>query len=362
MGKCIIIYADSKGGVKTVSETLHKSFKSNSIEIDLWNMNDHSSNLLGKIFKSLNESWKISREEVFILQHFDAIFLGLFLRLFGFRRLINVVHIDLVSYYESVGYLKKAVIRLMFFLIKNKKIVFVSKEAELKAQQFFKLRNTNTIYNLYDFDFLEKNMIEDKKKITLGSISRLHTVKNVDLIIRLIKELNKKNENIDVLIYGDGDQYNNLKNYIYKLGCENFIKMMGVCNDKNEMYNSIDALISLSSIEGLPTVILESIAFGKPVLYTDCSSGPRELMAPSTNPLNKTNSYEKTNVGYLVKPVLDVASYSNSLSSYEQEYVGILESFISDVGKQNFSMEYDASPFSEEVVVKKWLEMIGQLN
>jgi glycosyltransferase involved in cell wall biosynthesis len=189
-------------------------------------------------------------------------------------------------------------------------------------------------------------------------------VKNIDLIIRLVKELNKRSKYIaiELLIYGEGDHNFHLKKYIHKLGCEGFVKMMGASNDKQKMYESIDALISLSSIEGLPTVILESIAFGKPVLYTDCSSGPRELMAPSTNPLNKTNSYEKTNVGYLVKPVLDVASYSDSLSSYEQEYVGILESFISDVGKQNFSMEYDASPFSEEVVVKKWLEMIGQLN
>lgn len=357
-----IVYADSKGGVKTVSEILHKSFKNYSIENDLLNMSNYGKNLLGKIFNSFIEIKRENNNEIFILQHFDAIFLGLFLRLFGFRRLINVVHIDLVTYYKSVGVFKKAVLRLMFLLIKNQKVIFVSKEAELKAKQFFKLKNTSTIYNIYESNFFEKKRVETKKKITLGSISRLHTVKNIDLTIRLIKELNKKDKNIELLIYGDGEQENYLKKYIYMLDCEGFIKMMGASNDKQKMYNSIDALISFSSIEGFGMTILESIAFGKPVLYTDCSSGPRELMAPSTNPLNKTNSYEKTNVGYLVKPVLDVASYSDSLSSYEQEYVGILESFISDVGKQNFSMEYDASPFSEEVVVKKWLEMIGQLN
>lgn len=359
-----IVFADSKGGVKTVSEILHKSFKNYSIENDLLNMSNYGKNLLGKIFNSFIEIKRENNNEIFILQHFDAIFLGLFLRLFGFRRLINVVHIDLVTYYKSVGVFKKAVLRLMFFLIKNHKVIFVSRESELKAKQFFKLNDTKTIYNIYNFNFFENHKVEDIKKMTLGSISRLHTVKNIDLIIRLVNELNKRSKYIaiELLIYGEGDHNFHLKKYIHKLGCEGFVKMMGASNDKQKMYESIDALISLSSIEGLPTVILESIAFGKPVLYTDCSSGPRELMAPSTNPLNKTNSYEKTNVGYLVKPVLDVASYSDSLSSYEQEYVGILESFISDVGKQNFSMEYDASPFSEEVVVKKWLEMIGQLN
>lgn len=119
-----------------------------------------------------------------------------------------------------------------------------------------------------------------------------------------------------------------------------------------------DALISFSSIEGLPTVILESINFKKPIFYTDCSSGPRELMSPNSNPLEKTKNFEKTDVGYLVKQVKKKSSYSFELSKYEFEYVEILKSFIDDVKNSRFSMKYDEDRFSEHIIIDEWKKMI----
>src|SRR5690606_8658008 len=184
---------------------------------------------------------------------------------------------------------------------------------------------------------------------------------NIDLIVRVLSALNKKDDGVELLIYGDGEQAAHLNAYMHKLGCANIVKMMGPSSNKKKMYDSIDALVSFSSIEGLPTVILESISYGKPVLYTDCNSGPRELMSPESDPLIKTDSYEKTSVGYLVKPVIDVAVYSDVLSPYEEEYVDILERFIIDVRDKKFSMEYDPSEFSESVVVDQWLKEIEDL-
>lgn len=354
-----IIYADDSGGIKTISHILHKSFLNNSIENEVFNMNDYGNNLFKKLFNSLKKIRKLNKREIFILQHYDPIFLGLFMRMFGYENLINVVHTDLVAYYKSVNFYKKAVIRLIFFLIKKKTIIFVSKEAELKANFFFKLTSTITIYNIHNFDITANNRIKDANIITLGSISRLHALKNIDLTIRLVKVLNKKQININLIIYGDGEQKKLLSKYIKKQGCETYIKLMGPSNNKKEMYGSIDALVSFSSIEGFSMTALESISFNKPVLYTDCSSGPRELMAPGSNPLNKTNSFEKTSIGYLVKPVLDVATYSDNLTDYEKEYVSILNNFINDVKYEKFSMEFDASPFTEKFLIKKWLEVLN---
>lgn len=355
-----IIYADNNGGVKTVSRILHRSLCKYSIRANLFNINDYGDSLVRMIFNSLKEIKKLDKKEIFILQHFTPIFLGLFMRAIGYKKLINVVHTDLVTYYQSVSFIKKFIIWLMFYLNRNEKIVFVSKEAELKAKELFRLTNTSTIYNIYDFDAIKVSQNINKDKITLGSVSRLHSVKNIDLMVRIIKELKKNNLDIELLIYGDGDEKALLRKYIEKQGCEGYIKLKGPSNNKYKIYDSITALISFSNIEGFGMTILESISFNKPVLYTDCSSGPRELMAPGTDPLNKTNLYEKTNVGYLVKPAVDVAAYSDNLSDYELEYVSILEKFINDVKQSRFSMEFDAEPFSEEIVVKKWRKVIDE--
>ena len=356
--KLKIIYSDSKGGVKTVSNILHKSFINSSIDSELLNMNDYGKNLWQKIKNSYKTIETYNKKDILILQHYDPIFLGIFLKFIGYKNIINVVHTNLFDYYNSVSSLKKMIIKFMFYIIRNDLIVFVSNEAELKAKKKFNLTNTKTIYNIYNFNKNINHNSKTNEKIVLGTVSRLHSVKNIDLAIRVIKELHTQDNNIELLIYGDGDQKELIYNYIKKLNCSEYIKLMGSENNKEKIYNSIDTLISFSSIEGLPTVILESINFNKPIFYTDCSSGPRELMSPNSNPLEKTKNFEKTDVGYLVKQVKKKSSYSFELSKYEFEYVEILKSFIDDVKNSRFSMKYDEDRFSEHIIIDEWKKMI----
>lgn len=357
-----IVYADSSGGVKSVSESLFFSFSEHSIKSSLINLNDFDHGFFKKIYKSLQRLIQLKKDDVLILQHFYPIFIGLLLRFFGYSKLINVVHIDLVEYYESIGFLKKAIISFVFFSLKNDVVVFVSKESEIKAVEKFKLKNTRTIYNVYCFSNNERLKNSFNKKIKLGSISRLHVVKNIDLLIRVFKKVRCTVPNVELLIYGSGNEQEKLEQYIKQQGCADFVKLLGPSNDKDAMYASIDAMVSFSSIEGLPTVILESVGHGVPVFYTDCSSGPRELMSPTTDPLAKTASYEKTNIGYLVKPTKNTATYSQQLDDYETEYVDIMLAFIDDLKNTRFSMEYDPDRFSEKTIVKQWQELIVMSN
>lgn len=356
-----IVYADSSGGVKTASESLFNSFTGHSIKSKLINLDDFDCGFFKKACKSFNFLIKLSKDDVLILQHFYPIFIGLFLRYFGYKKLINVVHTDLVEYYNSISFFKKIIVSLVFFLLRYDVVVFVSKESELKAIDKFKLTNTTTIYNSHSYPNRERVENRFNKNIKLGSISRLHKVKNIDLLIRVFKQVRYKVPSVELLIYGSGDEQEELERYIHQQGCANFVTLLGPSNNKDEMYSSIDALVSFSSIEGLPTAILESIGYDIPVLYTDCSSGPREIMSPSSNPLIKTSSYEKTNVGYLVKPTVGLSNYESKLSEYECEYVDFLILFIKDVEHSNFNMEFDTSRFEEEAIVNQWLSFVSSL-
>lgn len=354
-----IVFSDSSGGVRSVSQTLSEAFDGKKIPNRLFNMRNFRGGLLLRMLFSIR-ALRERKDEIFILQHFDAIALGLFLRVFGFKKCIFVVHTDLVSYVENAGFVKGAVVKFLFMLIKNESIVFVSRESKIRASSQFSLPNACCIYNVFYFDVvLDKNRVADE--INLISVARLEISKNIDLCIRVVAEVRRLGYPVKLSIYGKGSEYSRLNHYIDVIGCNDFVTLMGGDASKDAIYSGADALLSFSSIEGFGLTILEGINYKVPIFFTDCSSGPRELMSPESNPLIKTSGYEITNVGYLVKPVIDVASYSATLTAYEEEYVGILENFISDVRAGKFSMEYDDSAFSEAVVVDQWLKIIDEL-
>ena len=83
---------------------------------------------------------------------------------------------------------------------------------------------------------------------------------------------------VRLVILGDGKLYDELKRQTEKLHIARDIDMPGFV-DNPYKYMARASLFVLSSIyEGLPTVIVEALACGCPVVSTDCPSGPAEIL------------------------------------------------------------------------------------
>ncbi len=125
-------------------------------------------------------------------------------------------------------------------------------------------------------------------KFSIVSVSNVITVKNVDIIARVINKFSKKNTDIEIVWnhFGDGDMLPDIKKYLYNEGAENLKSVFhGRVSNNNifEFYsnNPVDLLMNLSSSEGIPVSIMEAISFGIPILATDVG-GVSEIVNEKT--------------------------------------------------------------------------------
>ncbi|RLB88837.1 MAG: hypothetical protein DRH10_06960 [Deltaproteobacteria bacterium] len=123
------------------------------------------------------------------------------------------------------------------------------------------------------FEIKEKLGINTNEKVLLF-VGRLSLVKRIDVIIKLTKILLNDGFNIKTIIVGDGDY----KLYYKKLAqtVETNIIFTGnvPCNEINKYYAIADVFILPSLSEGLPRVLLEASACGKPVVASKTGGVP----------------------------------------------------------------------------------------
>ena len=99
-------------------------------------------------------------------------------------------------------------------------------------------------------------------------MGRLENEKGICNFIKAIKYLIKEKKSLKVLIIGDGSLKNSLISYINTNHLQNHVELIDwVKHDDLPYYlNQLKLLVIPSYTEGLPNVMLESMACGTPIL------------------------------------------------------------------------------------------------
>jgi len=82
-----------------------------------------------------------------------------------------------------------------------------------------------------------------------------------------------------LLVLGEGPERENLEALIEKLGIGMDVQLLGAKSNPYAYMARSAAFVLSSRWEGLPTVLVEALKCGVPVIATDCPSGSREILA-----------------------------------------------------------------------------------
>jgi glycosyltransferase involved in cell wall biosynthesis len=162
------------------------------------------------------------------------------------------------------------------------------------------------------------------------AVGRLAKQKDYETLIRAFGRF-RQNYSAKLLILGEGESRSQLENLITNLKIESEVSMPGFSDNPYIYMFKAKALILSSIWEVLPTVLIESLACGCPIISTDCDYGPREIL-------------EYGKYGILV-PVGDVNALTEALElTFEKEFID--RAHLTTKG-QEFNMQKAATHYLE---------------
>ncbi|USB33024.1 glycosyltransferase family 4 protein [Paenibacillus sp. YPG26] len=113
-------------------------------------------------------------------------------------------------------------------------------------------------------------------------VAELNRNKNQQQLIHAVYSLTQRGVPVVLLLAGVGTEEAEYIKLCQQLGVEDQVKFLGYRQDIQELMQAADVLALVSRREGLPKVLLEGLAAGKPILATDVR-GSRDLVLHGDN-------------------------------------------------------------------------------
>ena len=196
------------------------------------------------------------------------------------------------------------------------------------------LNNVQTIYNPINIEEIQSKYNEsiDLNFEYVIGIGQMETnVKQFDKLIEAYSNSILPNQNIHLVLLGDGERISILKALAKQNNIEEKVHFLGFQENPYSYLKNAKFFILSSLNEGLPNVILEALACVTPVVSFDCLSGPSEMILDKQNGL----LVENQNVQKLTE-AMNLFVEDDKLYTFckENAFQSISHFSIDNIGKQ----------------------------
>lgn len=155
----------------------------------------------------------------------------------------------------------------------NKIITLTKEDISLFKENNNVKASIDYIYNPTPF---ENSTISDLNNNNIVTVGRLTEQKGYDMLLEAWKKV-EENSDLNLIIVGDGEEKENLKNQAKELGLKR-VSFSGITNNVSKFYLNSCMYVSSSRFEGLPMCMIEAQSFGLPMVSFKCKTGPSEII------------------------------------------------------------------------------------
>jgi glycosyltransferase involved in cell wall biosynthesis len=266
---------------------------------------------------------------------------------------IRIAHAH-TTFNKSENFLRKAYIHSMRKLITvfSTHLLACSQEAGLFLYGAKGKEDSKYTYfpNLIDYSkFLKdpkreisefKSEVGIENSLVVGHIGRFIESKNHLFLIEILQHLVSRNENVQLLLVGDGELRAQIENLAIEKGLMKNIKIVGGRDDIPTMLHSMDIFVFPSIYEGLGLVLLEAQACGLPCIVSKAIQPEANIGIDLFFPLSL-----KVNAGNWADKILELAGEKEKdvnkiISGFEKNGYSI------DKGISKLTEIYKASGYS----------------
>lgn len=222
------------------------------------------------------------------------------------------------------------------WLFHNKKFAAVSEGITSIVRSEYPDLDIRTLYNAISVETPEFKDLEGKYIATIARMD-VANVKQVDVLLECFAESILEKMGFKLVIIGDGPRMEFMKSYSKQLGIAHAVIFTGFLANPYSYLEDAYCTVLTSKYEGLPTVLIESLMLGTPVISFDCKTGPDEIILPMQNGLLVENQNKKA-----------VVQAMNRLATDTELYLHLKSNAKKSVHK-----------FSAEEILKQWKKLLN---
>jgi glycosyltransferase involved in cell wall biosynthesis len=167
------------------------------------------------------------------------------------------------------------------------KFVTVSKAIKSKLIKKYHFEDVKVIHNAVNEPQItaltEPLLLPENFMIFFGRIE--DEVKNLTLLIDSYKQSDLIDNNINLVILGDGADKLKLEQKVQAMSLTEHVKFLPYTKNPYPIVRKAMCTVLTSRYEGFPTMLIESLSLGTPVISVNCESGPSEIILDTHNGL-----------------------------------------------------------------------------